>query len=135
MDVTIEVESYKFWDIVKLWGRERLEHDVILSRRLAIGIIKEGLRFQSTDPKWLIPTEELLSYPYVGYSAIHGEEPIIIKADVLEHLLAVSRNKEEASKQILREETITKYDFKSWLVRTGQSFPDFWFINDKIYQN
>lgn len=132
MDSTIEVESYKFWDIVKLWGRERLEHDVIMSRRLAIGIIKEGLRFQSTDPKWLKPSEELLSYPYIGYSAIPGEEPIIIKADALEHLLAVSRNKEEASKQILCEEVVTKHDFMSWLVRTGQTFPDFWFFNDKI---
>lgn len=25
------VESYKFWDIVALWGRERLEHDVIIA--------------------------------------------------------------------------------------------------------
>ncbi|MDH5387750.1 MAG: hypothetical protein OEY06_04805 [Gammaproteobacteria bacterium] len=66
----MDIESYKFWDIVELWGRERLEHDVVISKELSIGIIKDGLKFQSTDPNWLSSSEELLSYPYVGYSAV-----------------------------------------------------------------
>jgi hypothetical protein len=131
MEVTTQIESYKFWDIVELWGRELLEHEVIISRKLATGIIKEGLRFQSTNPKWLKSNEELLSYPYVGYSAFPGEKPIIIKAETLEHLLSVSSEKIDASKQILESEVVTKNDFKSWLVRTGQSFPRFWFNEEK----
>ena len=127
----MDIESYKFWDIVELWGRERLEHDVVISKELAIGIIKDGLKFQSTDPNWLNSSEELLSYPYVGYSAVPGEKPIIIKAEVLEHLLAVSRDDIDASKLILQDEAVSKNDFKSWLVRTGQSFPNFWFYNEK----
>ena len=126
-DMKGEIESYKFWDIAELWARERLEHEVIVSRRLAEASIKEGLRFQSVDPKWMESSEELCSYPYVGYSAIPGENPVIIKAGVLEHLLSVAGDKEEASKQILKDEFVTKADFKVWLVRTGQSFPEFWF--------
>ena len=127
----MEIESYKFWDIVELWGREQLEHEIIISRKLAVGIVKDGLRFQSTNPKWLKPTEELLSYPYVGYSAHPGEEPVILKAEVLEHLLSVASAKVEASKQLLQNEVITKHDFKAWLVRTGQSFPKFWFLKEQ----
>jgi len=126
----IDIESYKFWDIVILWGRERLVHDVVISKELAVGIVKEGLRFHSTDPNWLSPVEELLSYPYVGYSAVPGEKPVIVKADVLEHLLAVSVDKVDASKLILQDEVVSKNDFKFWLTRTGQSLPIFWFSND-----
>ena len=85
MDIETQVESYKFWEIVSLWGRECLEHDVIIARKLAKGIIETGLRFQSTNPKWLNSTEELLSYPYSGYTSIAKEGPIIIKAQVLAH--------------------------------------------------
>ncbi len=127
----MEIDSYKYWDIVELWGRELLEHEIITSRRLAVGVIKEGLRFQSTNPKWLKSTEEFLSYPYVGYSARPGEEPVVLKSEVLEHLLSVASDKSEASKLILQNEVVTKYDFKSWLVRTGQSFPEFWFLDKK----
>lgn len=127
----MDIDSYKFWDIVSLWGREELEHDVLVSRKLAVGIIKEGLRFQSIDPNWLKPSEELLSYPYVGYSSLKGEPPIIIKAEVLEHLLAIATKKIDASKQILTDEAVKKVDFKAWLIRTGQAFPDFWLANEK----
>jgi len=127
MNINTQIESYKFWDIVKLWGRETLEHDVIIARKLAKGIIKDGLRFQSSNPKWLNPEEELLSYPYVGYTAIATEGPIIIKADVLTHLMNIAEEKADPSKLILKDETVLKSDFKKWLVRTGQSFPDFWY--------
>ena len=128
----MDIDSYKFWDVVKLWGREELEHDVLVSRKLAVGIIKEGLRFQSTDPNWLKPSEELLSYPYVGYTSLKGEPPIIIKAAVLEHLLAVASKKLDTSKQILTDESVKKSDFETWLIRMGQAFPDFWFSNKKL---
>ena len=123
----MEIESYKFWDVVELWGKEQLVHEILIARRLAVGVVKEGLRFQSTNPKWLSSETELMSYPYVGYSAHPGEKPVILKAEVLEHLLSVAAENIEASKQLLQNEIITKHEFKSWLVKTGQSFPVFWF--------
>ena len=44
------VESFRFWDVVALWARERLEHESLIARVLATGIIRDGLRFQSTEP-------------------------------------------------------------------------------------
>ena len=130
MDIKTQVESYKFWDIVNLWGRETLEHDVIIARKLAKGVIKTGLRFESTNPRWLKPNEELLSYPYIGYTAIATELPIIIKAEVLAHLIHVAEEQADPSKQILNDEFVLKNDFKKWLVRTGEAFPKFWFQPD-----
>jgi hypothetical protein len=126
----MDIESYKFWDIVELWGREQLIHEILIAKRLAVGVVKEGLRFQSTNPKWLSSETELMTYPYVGYSARPGESPIILKADVLEHLLSVASEKVDASKLALQNEVVTKHDFKAWLVRTGQSFPKFWYVNE-----
>ena len=64
------VESFKFWDIVTLWARERLEHEVIVARSLARGVIVDGLRFQSVDPQWLKQDQSLSGYPYVGFVAV-----------------------------------------------------------------
>ena len=127
MDINTQIESYKFWDIVKLWGRESLEHDVVIARKLAKGVVKNGLRFQSTNPKWLNSNEELLSYPFIGYTVISTEGPIIIKAEVLAHLINVAEEKSDPSKLVLKDEIVLKNDFKKWLVRTGQSFPKFWY--------
>ncbi len=131
MEINTQVESYKFWDIVKLWGRETLEHDVIIARKLAQGVIKKGLKFQSTNPKWLNSTEELLSYPYIGYTSIATEGPIIIKAGVLAHLINVAEETAEPSELVLQDEVVLKNDFKKWLVRTGQAFPKFWYASDE----
>ncbi|MCK5684256.1 hypothetical protein KAJ27_09040 [bacterium] len=131
MDINTQVESYKFWDIVKLWGRETLEHDVIIARKLAQGVIKKGLRFQSTNPKWLNSTEELLSYPYIGYTSIATEGPIIVKAGVLAHLINVAEETADPSELVLKDEVVLKNDFKKWLVRTGQAFPKFWYGSDE----
>ncbi|MBT3202892.1 MAG: hypothetical protein HOM14_00670 [Gammaproteobacteria bacterium] len=131
MEINTQVESYKFWDIVKLWGRETLEHDVIIARKLAQGVIKKGLRFQSTNPKWLNSTEELLSYPYIGYTSIATEGPIIVKAGVLAHLINVAEEKADPSELVLKDEVVLKNDFKKWLVRTGQAFPKFWYGSDE----
>lgn len=132
MNKNIYIESYKFWDVVSLWGRETLEHDVLVARKLANGVIKQGLRFQSKNPKWMDSKAELLSYPYVGFTVIESEGPIILKAKTLAHLINIVEVKEEPSKNILIDEAVLKTDFKKWLVRTGQSFPQFWYGENAI---
>jgi hypothetical protein len=127
MNEGIYIESYKFWDVVSLWGRETLEHDVLVARKLANGVIKQGLRMQSKNPEWMDSKDELLSYPYIGYTVIESEGPIILKAVALAHLINITEEKEEPSKIILNDEAVLKSDFKKWLVRTGQSFPEFWY--------
>lgn len=121
------VESLKFRDLVTLWARERLMHEVLVAREIARGIICDGLRFQSIDPKWLKSGVAFRGYPYVGYAARAGAKPIIIRAEALEHLLAVMREAADPSSAILSEERVTKADFRDWLVHTGRSFPAFWF--------
>jgi hypothetical protein len=127
IDAEQAVESYKFGDIVKLWGRERLAHDVIVARELAKGIIQEGLRFQSINPKWVKSSVEFRCYPYVGYVAREGDKPAIIRAETLEHLLRVLREAIDPDMRILGEEFVTKTDFRNWLVHTGRALPAFWF--------
>ncbi len=41
-DSYINVESFKFGDVARIWGRERLEHEVVIGRELARGVIQEG---------------------------------------------------------------------------------------------
>ena len=123
------VESYKFWDVVSLWGRERLVHEVLVAKELIKGIICDGLRFQSDDPKWMQASENFRAYPYVGYSANQDELPIVIKAKVLQHMLSVVQEDAEPSRVIIGSEHVTKSDFQKWLVRTGKSFPKFWFLD------
>jgi hypothetical protein len=127
IDHSQAVESYKFSDIVRLWGRERLVHDVIVARELAKGIIREGLRFQSINPKWLKSSAEFRSYPYIGYVAREGDKPAIIRAETLEHLLQVMREAVDPDLRILSEESVLKADFRKWLVHTGRALPAFWF--------
>ena len=45
------VETYKFWEVAALWARERLENELVVARSLARGIVVDGLRFQSVDPR------------------------------------------------------------------------------------
>ena len=66
------VESYKFWDVVTLWARERLEHEIVVARALARGVVVDGLRFQSVDPRWVKQDQSLSGYPYVGYVSTPG---------------------------------------------------------------
>ena len=46
-----KIESHKFWDVVTLWAKERLEHENLVARALATAVIREGLILHSTDPK------------------------------------------------------------------------------------
>ena len=123
----IDVESFKFADIAKLWGRERLEHEVVIGRELAHGIINEGLRFQSISPKWVKSSESFRGSPLVGFSARQDLPPVLLRADALEHLLRVARNAVDPDMSILFDEFITRDDFRNWLVHSGRALPSFWF--------
>lgn len=120
------VESYKFWDVVALWSRENLEHELVIARALARGVIVDGLRLHSVDPRWMKPDQSLTGYPYVGYSAKGETPPILLRAEVLEHLLAVVRSAAEPSRQILGNEFLLREEFVQWLSNTGQTIPAFW---------
>ena len=133
LETYYEVARFKFGDIVHHWGRERLVHDVLISRELAKGIIREGLRFQSVDPKWTKSSESFRGYPLVGYSAFQDVPPIMIRAEALEHLLRVERESTDPELLTLHSEYVTKDDFRKWLVRTGKPLPEFWFGADERY--
>ena len=125
------IESYKFWDIVTLWAKEILEHEDIVSRLLAEGVVKEGLRLNSVDTRWKRPKGdlELLGYPYVGYRP-HAEGALmILKTESLEHLLASVRKAETPSRTELLETFILKEDFHVWLQTKNLSLPHFWFAD------
>jgi hypothetical protein len=124
------VESYKFWEVVTLWAKDRLEHERVIARSLAHGVIVDGLRLYSVDPRWLREDESLSGHPYIGYAA-QGGEPILLRAPVLEHLLGVARAAAEPSRSILQDEFIRRRDFRDWLVATDQSLPSFWFTEEE----
>ena len=126
-DAYIEIDSFKFADITRHWARERLVHEVLVGRELARGIVREGLRFNSVDPKWAKSTTPFRGYPLVGYSARQDLPPIIIRATALEHLLAVEREAIDPDLNLLSDEIVTKNDFRVWLIKTGRQLPKFWF--------
>ena len=126
-DAFIEIESFKFADVTRRWARERLVHEVLVGRELARGIVREGLRFNSVDPKWTKSTTPFRGYPLVGYSARQDLTPIIIRATTLEHLLAVEREATDPNLSLLSNEIVTKNDFRIWLIKTGRPQPKFWF--------
>jgi hypothetical protein len=125
------VESYKFGEIVALWARERVEHELVVARALARGVIVDGLRLQSVDPRWLKQDRSLNGYPYVGYVAVPDGTPILLRAEVLEHLLSVVRSGAEPDVALLNVEFITRSDFLQWLLATSQALPRFWFSADE----
>jgi hypothetical protein len=120
------VESYKFWDIVTLYARERLEHDIIVARALARGVVVDGLRLQSVDPRWLDAARSLTGVPLVGYSA-KGDAPVLLRAEALEHLLAVVGAALEPEHAALEQEFIKREHFARWLTDLGEPLPVFWF--------
>jgi hypothetical protein len=130
MTVRREVESYKFWDIVTLWAREDLEAEEIVARALAKGVVRDGLRLNSTDLRWVKGKGSALALngqPYVGFCAKPGGELCVLRADALEHLLAVVTEAKRPSRKALREEFILRDDFRRWLRATKQALPAFWF--------
>lgn len=121
------IESFKFWDVAALWSNERLEHESVIARALAQGIVDDGLRFQSVDPRWLRPEGSLSGRPYVGYSSDPSRIPVLLRIDALQHLLAVVRQAAMPSRTALAQEFVTRGDFRAWLDATGQPLPSFWF--------
>ncbi len=122
------VESYKFWDIVTLWAREKLIYETIVASALAKAIIRQGLKCNSIDTRW--GSEKNLEFkgdPYVGFVSRPDDSVIILRSEALEHLLAIVRTAQKPSNTILKQEFIRKNDFKNWLEETGQELPVFWF--------
>ena len=126
-DQFLDVDSFRFADVVKHWARERLVHEVLIGRELARGIIRQGLRFNSVDPKWTQSSIELRGSPLVGFSARQGTPPILLRAIALEHLLAVEREAVDPDLYLLSDEIVTRNDFRVWLVKTGRPLARFWF--------
>ena len=126
MQPTQMVESYRFWDVVSLWGRELLIHDSLVAAALAVGVVRDGLRFQSRDAKYVKSSADLRGEPYVGFSALQSGQPVVLKAEVVDHLFAVVERGMEASRDVLVDEFVTRADFRDWVRRTGQALPGFW---------
>ena len=127
------VESYTFVDVVRLWGRERLVHEVLIARELARGVVDEGLRLQSVNPKHVKSTEVLRGEPLVGFAADGKLSPVLLRAEAFEHLQQVMLEVVDPSFDQLRYESVHKTDFLSWLVRTGRAMPAFWFSPNERY--
>jgi hypothetical protein len=127
-----QIESYKFWDIVTLWAKEQLEAEEVVARALAKAVIRDGLRLQSTDIRWTKGASlELKGQPFVGFCAAPGSELSVLRAEVLEHLLAVVSQARRPSRRALTDEFITKADFRRWLRATRQQPPAFWFARSE----
>ena len=125
------VETYKFWDIAVLWAAERLESELVIARALARGIVVDGLRFHSVDPRWVKADRSLTGYPYVGYAANPALSPVLLRAEALEHLLAVVRQATVPSRDSLSEEFVSRDDFRAWLAATKQPLPSFWYSDEE----
>lgn len=125
------VETYKFWDVVAQWSRESVQAEEVIARALARGVIIDGLRLQSTDPRWMKADRSLTGSPYVGYSALPDQAPVVLRIEALEYLLAVVRQGVAPSRDVLRVEFLHRDDFARWLDATGQPRPAFWFGTDR----
>ncbi|OIO67128.1 MAG: hypothetical protein CO186_09225 [Zetaproteobacteria bacterium CG_4_9_14_3_um_filter_49_83] len=126
MEASQLVESYTLPDIIQFWARERMVHEVLVARELAKGVLDEGLRLQSENPKYLNASNVLRRGPFVGYSK-RSSVPVIIRSAVLDHLKLVADSKLDFSVCILRYEFVMRADFKNWLVHTGRQMPEFWY--------
>ena len=121
------VSVHTFSDVMRLWARERLEHEVVVGRELSRGIMTEGLRFQSVEPKRLKSGTALRRNPYIGYVSERSDSPILLRYEVLDHLLAVSEQRTDPNANLLSSLIATREDFQYWLIMTGRLFPNFWF--------
>jgi hypothetical protein len=124
------VETYRFWDVVSLWARDRLEHEDIVARALAQAVILDGLKVQSVDPRWVKGNDdhiEFKGYPYVGFRAKPDAPMCLLRADALEHLLSIVRKADVPSREQLSEEFISREDFRAWVNEKNIALPHFWF--------
>jgi hypothetical protein len=131
--LALHVESYRFGDVVRLWARERLEHEIIVARALARAVVCDGMRVQSVDARWLEndPGQdrpvEFRGYPYVGYTARPGGALSVLRISALDHLLAIVERGEEPDLTGLFEEFILREDLRGWLLAQQLALPKFWF--------
>lgn len=130
-----DVASFRFPEIVRHWARDRLVHELIVARDLARGVVREGLRCQSVDPKWLKSSESFRGEPLVGYSARPGLPPVLIRERALQHLFAVARESCDLDWTQVHEEFVTRNDFRQWLVHTGRPMPAFWYASDERFDD
>ncbi len=123
------VATYRFWDVVRLWARERLEHEEIVARALACAVVRDGLRLQSLDARWVNDIKhnlQLKGKPYVGFCATPQGSMSILRETALVHLLAILHQAETPSERKLSEEFITREDFLLWCEQAGVESPKFW---------
>ncbi len=96
--------------------------------RLARGIVRDGLPFQSIDTGWMERREPVFrGDPCVGFVARPDGPILVLRAEALEHLLSIVRTARKPSRKIRKDEFVLKDDFKKWLIETGQYLPSFWF--------
>ena len=125
-----QIESHRFWDLVVLLARERLEHEDLVARALATAVIRDGLQLHSVDPRWLSNADgslELRGTPYVGYTPAHSGELMVVRPEALDHLRRVVQAGRAPNRDMLREEFIRRGDFARWLIWAGEPWPRFWF--------
>ena len=124
------VESYRFWDVVTLWARERLEHENVVAAALARGVICDGLKLQSVDDRWVEGNDravEFRGFPYIGYRADPNAPMCVIRASALDHLLGIVNRAETPLRERLSEEFVLRKDFGAWLTALDLRLPTFWF--------
>ena len=124
------VESYRFWDVVTLWARERVEHENIVASALARGVVCGGLKLQSVDDRWVEGNDravEFRGFPYVGYRAHPAAPMCVIRASALDHLLGIVNRAETPVRERLSEEFLLREGFRDWLLALGLRHPAFWF--------
>lgn len=128
MNLNHHVESYRFWDIVTQWARETMQHEHVVARGLAKGVLRDGLRLQSVDPRWARQGEfDLRGAPFVGYVARPGQLPIFLRSAALNHLRDIVEKAAEPQPQLLFEEFVARQDFRLWLDQLSLRPPSFWF--------
>jgi hypothetical protein len=124
------VESFRFWDIVRQWARERIENEEIVARALARAVGCDGLRLQSLDANWAKGSNQQLEFkgqPYVGFCATPQSEMSVLRATALNHILAIIHRAETPLESKLSEEFIARDDFKTWCNFAKLDLPVFWF--------
>lgn len=130
MSLTEQIESYRFWELVNLLAQEQSLNEDIVARALVTAVVRDGVLMNSVDPKWLKVNKgdlEMKGEPYVGYCSTPGDEVMVLKSNVLEHLLAVVRQGAPVSKAVIQQEFVKKEDFRQWALCTDQALPYFWF--------
>jgi hypothetical protein len=126
MRLSRAVESYKFRDIVQLWARERLEHEVIVARVLARGVIEDGLRLMSVEARRALEST-LDGGALAGYCARPGLPPVVLRREALAHLMEIVCVAAEPRLERLHQEFVSRRDFRDWCIATGKPLPAFWF--------